>query len=148
MSPLLQALLVASALAAAACAPLSNVKPTDEKTRSISLPNQTLFDAALRYAETQNWTIDSSDQGLGWIEALSEVDATSGMTTRERWIVSTRDNEIGIRLSLESFERGQWRSIDLVCSSYNYFRENNHLGGIADQAGSSSVASASTARLP
>jgi hypothetical protein len=137
--------LVACLLAgAAACAPLANVKPTMEKTRSVSLPNETLFQAALAYAKQQGWTIDSSEQGLGWIEAVSKVDDSSGMTTRERWIVSTRDREIGIQLRLEFLERGKWRSIDLVCNGYSYFRENQHLSAISELGRSTSVASAST----
>lgn len=142
MSGLLQKLVVVGTLMCmVACAPLSNVKPTVEKTRTVSLPNQVLFEASLRYAQDQHWTVDSSEEGLGWVEAVSAVDESEGMMTRERWIITTRDSEVGIQLHLEFLKHGKWQSIDLVCDGYSYFRESQHLSGIAATARSAGLAS-------
>ncbi len=123
-----------------ACAPLTNVKPTVETTLSVSLDNALLHKATLRYAKNQDWTITTSEEGLGWVEAISKVDDSDGMRTRERWVISTRTGEIGIQLYLEFFSQGTWQSLDLVCHGYSYFRETQHLAAIAEGARAQSVA--------
>lgn len=114
-----------------ACAPLNTVRPQVEKTQSVDVGNELLFAAAVDFAEAQGWQIQSADRGLGWIVALGPVDASEGMTTRERWSISTRNREVGIQLATEFLEQGQWQSVNLVCKGYSYARERQHLGTIA-----------------
>ncbi len=117
-----------------ACAPLNAVRIQEEKTQRIDLGNEILFAAAIEFVEAQGWEVDSSDPGLGVLEALGPVDDSEGMTTRERWRISTRDQEIGIELALEYLDAGTWRSESFVCHTYTYARENDHLTSIANIA--------------
>lgn len=132
------------AVVMAGCAPLNTTKPTLEKVATVAAPNEALFDAATTYAKAQDWTIEVADRGLGYIEAVSAVDSSAGFTTRERWIISTRDHEVGIRLAMEFREAGKWNAVEMVCNSYSYGREQMHLGAIAQLASDSAIASASS----
>ena len=117
-----------------ACAPLNAVRVQQEKTLRVDVDNTVLFASALDFVGLQGWEVESSDQGLGWIEALGPVDDSEGMTTRERWRISTSDGEIGIQLALEVLERGKWSSVNLVCHTYSYARETQHLSTLANIA--------------
>ncbi len=137
----LHLLLAFLSVSAVACVRATNVKPTTEVSQSVRLSNPVLFRTTLAYVEGQSWEVRVSDQGLGYIEAVSKVDSASGMNTRERWMFWTRDGEVSVQLRLEYLENAEWSHVDLVCDSYSYFREHQHLGAIAEKALSSRVAS-------
>jgi hypothetical protein len=68
-----------------------------------------------------------SDAAAGSVMALSPVDHSAGVETRERWRFTLGQNDVEVELRAEmktAFPgNGGWRHTDFVCECYRYARE-------------------------
>jgi hypothetical protein len=99
----------------------------------------TLVGLVVDYAKTQQWTILSTGDGAGVpVEALTAPVDISGMTMRDRWYFWIQDNEILVEMRLEvrfDADYPTWSSSQVLCDTYAYNTEHQHMQELADRAG-------------
>lgn len=94
------------------------------------VPENTVLAAAERNARMQGWDVVMVDTIHGQMEALTPVDGTEGLVTRERWIFTVVQGELSVRMALEARDRdddNRWLSRREVCAGYQYSREQEQL---------------------
>jgi hypothetical protein len=96
------------------------------------LPEETVLAAAARNARLQGWDVVMVDTVHGRMEALTPVDGTEGLITRERWTFTVVQGEMAVEMTMEARdgEENRWVSRREVCAGYQYSREQEQLAQV------------------
>lgn len=88
-----------------------------------------ILEAARENAEAQGWEVVLMDRARSRMEALTPVDSSHGLRTRERWMFSVKDARLVVEMRLEAADgySNHWHSAPEVCFGYEYAREADQL---------------------
>jgi hypothetical protein len=98
---------------------------------------QSLMDSVTAVVTARGMRVLHVDAESGRVTALSPIDRSGGVATRERWWFYVNDDDVHVEMHPEMRSdapgRPRWERTEFVCECYRYAREREVLAAIGAQ---------------